>query len=91
MNYSQVGRDDQGVPDKHVHTAVFTMENQQGPAVAHRELYGSLDGRGVWGENGYMYIYMAESLCCPPETIRTLLINNNPVQNKMLKKENVRL
>ena len=57
MNYSQVGRDDQGVPDKHVHTAVFTMENQQGPAVAHGELYGSLDGRGVWGENGYMYTY----------------------------------
>ena len=37
------------------------MDNQQGGAVAHRELCsmlrGSLDGRGVWGENGYMSVY----------------------------------
>ena len=37
------------------------MDNQQGPTVEHGELcstlYGSLDGRGVWGENGYMYMY----------------------------------
>ena len=25
---------------------------------------------------------MAESLCCPPETITTLLIGYNPIQNK---------
>ena len=39
--------------DGHVHTAVFKMDNQQGPTVEHRELYsmwcGSLDGRAVWG------------------------------------------
>ena len=31
---------------------------------------------GSLGENGYMslYVYMAKSLCCPPETITTLLI-----------------
>ena len=46
--------------------------------VDHRELCsmlgGSLDGKGVWGENGSC-IRMAESLCCPPETITTLLIS----------------
>ena len=47
------GRDSQGVWDGHGHTALFIMENQQGPAGQHRELCsvscGSLDGRGVWG------------------------------------------
>ena len=47
------GRDSQGAWDGHGHTAVFNMENQQGPAGQHRELgsmsCGSLDGRGVWG------------------------------------------
>ena len=47
-------------------------------------LYGSLDGRGVWGrmDTG---ICVAESLHCPPETITTLLIGYNPTQNKTLK------
>ena len=35
--------------------------------------YGSLDGSRVWGRMG-IYIYKAESLCCLPETIITLLI-----------------
>ena len=47
-------RDSQGVWDGHGHTAVFNMENQQGPAGQHRELcsmsHGSLDGRGAGGE-----------------------------------------
>ena len=30
-------------------------------------------------DNGYRYIYMAESLCCPPETITTLLIGYTPI------------
>ena len=29
-----------------------------------------------------MYIYMAESLCCPPETIIALFIGYAPIQNK---------
>ena len=37
----------------HAHTAIFKMDNQQGPTVQHRELCSmlcsSLDGRGVWG------------------------------------------
>ena len=32
-------------------------------------------------------ICMAESLCCPPETITTLLISYTPTQNKNLKKK----
>ena len=34
----------------------------------------SLGGRGVWGRMDAR-ICMAESLCCPPETILTLLID----------------
>ena len=54
------GKDSYGVWDGHVHTAVFKMDNQQGPTVLHRELCsmlcGSLDGKGV-GENGYMHMH----------------------------------
>ena len=40
------------------------------------------------GEFGEMHtcICMAESLCCPPETITTLLISHIPIQKKKLKK-----
>ena len=40
---------------------------------------------GEFGENGYMYMYIYiiyESLHCSPETVTTLLINYNPIQNK---------
>ena len=37
-------------------------------------LWGRLEGKGVW-ERIDTYIYMAESLLCPPETITTLFIN----------------
>ena len=71
------GRDSRGVWDGHGHTAVFNMENQQGPAVQHRGLCsmsrGSLDGRGVWGR---MDTCMAESLCCPAETVINRLYPN---------------
>ena len=33
------------------------------------------------GENGYMCIYMTESLCCSPETTTTFLIDYTPIQN----------
>ena len=76
------GRDSQGVWDGHVHTAIFKMDNQQGPTVQHRELClmfcGSLDGRGVWGRMD-TYLCMAESLCCPPETTVRLLISHTPI------------
>ena len=44
--------------DRHVHIAVFKMNNQQGLTVQLMELCsvlcGSLDGREVLGENGYI-------------------------------------
>ena len=56
------GRDSQGVWDGHGHTAVFNMENQQGPAGQHRELCSILcnnlmvtrgkDGEGIVREFG---------------------------------------
>ena len=65
-------RDSQGVWNGHVHTAVFKMDNQQGPPVQHRDLCSvlcdSLDGRGVWGRMDTR-VFMAESLCGSPETI----------------------
>ena len=61
------GRDSLGVWDGYVHTAIFKMENQQGPTVERREpcsvLRGSLDGRGVWRRMGTCTC-MAESLHC---------------------------
>ena len=60
------GRNSKGVWDGHINTAIFNMDNQQGPTVWHRELCsmscGSLDERGVWGRMGTC-ICMAESLC----------------------------
>ena len=68
----------------HVHTAIFKMNNQQGPTVEHMELCsmfcGNLDGRGFGGE--WTCIRTAESLHCSPETITTLLISYTPIQNK---------
>ena len=58
-----------------VHTAVFKMEDQQGPPVQHTEccsvLRGSLDGREVWGRMDAC-VCTAESLCYSSETITTL-------------------
>ena len=52
------------------------------PTVEHRELCsmlcGSLDERGLWGRMDTC-ICMAESLCCAPETITTLLIGCTPM------------
>ena len=70
-------RGSQGVWDRQVHTATFKMEKKQGPTVRHRDLCsvlrGSLDGKGVRGRTDTC-MCMAESLCCPPETITTLLM-----------------
>ena len=48
-------------------------------------LCGSLDGRGVWGRVDTC-IHMAESLCCSPETITTLLIGYTAIQLENNKK-----
>ena len=49
-------------------------------------LCGSLDGRAVW-ERMETCTCVAESFCCPPETITTLLIDHTPKQNKKLNKK----
>ena len=49
---------------------------------------GSLDGSSVWGRMD-ICIWMAESLCCSPETITTLLIGCTPIQNEKLKKKDI--
>ena len=78
-------RDSLGLWGGHVHTAIFKVDDQQGPAVQHgvlcSMLCGSLDGRGVWGRMD-TYICMAEYLCRPPETFTALLIGYTPIQNK---------
>ena len=33
-----LGRDSHGVGDRHVHIALFKMDNQQSPTVQHRDL-----------------------------------------------------
>ena len=67
------GRDNEGVWDGHVHTAVFKMDKRQGPTWLCSMLLGSLGGRGVWGRMD-TYACMIESLCCSPEAITTLLL-----------------
>ena len=56
----------------------------------HRELCsvscGSLDGRGIWRKRD-ICMSMAESFCCLPETITTLLVSYTPMLNKKLKKK----
>ena len=44
-------------------------------------LYGSMDGRGVWGRIDTC-ICRAESLCRSPEAIKILLTGCTPIQNK---------
>ena len=85
------GRDSQGVWDRHVPTATFKMDNQQGPTVWHRELYsmlcGSLEGRQVYRRMDTC-MYMAESPRCPPETITALLTGYTPIEDeKFFKKK----
>ena len=63
--------------DGHVHTALFKIENQQGPTIYHRELClmlcGSLDGRVLGGEWVQVYVWLSPFPVCVPETI-TLFI-----------------
>ena len=78
------GRDIQGAWDGHAHTAIFTMENQQGPAAAHRELCSMWCAAWVGGEWGRMdtRTCMAESPQCSPATITTLLTGYTRTPNK---------
>ena len=59
-----------------VQTTSFKVSNQQGPTVQHGKLCavlcGRMNGKGVWGE--WIRVSMTGSLCCPPETVTSLLI-----------------
>ena len=83
------GTDSQGIWDRHVHTAIFKIDNQEGPPIQHRELSsmlcGSLDDRGIWKRMD-TYLFMDEILCSPPKTITKLLSGHTPIENKKLKK-----
>ena len=61
------------------------MDNQQGPSVDHRELTQCHVAGWMGGEFGgawiHVYVCMAESLPCSPETMATLLISYAPIQN----------
>ena len=81
------GRDSQGVWDGHGHTAVFNMENQQGPAGQHRELCsvsrGSLDGGEFGGEGIHVHVWLSLFAV----QLKLSLIGYTPMQNKKLIKE----
>ena len=49
-------------------------------------LFGSLDGREVWGRMD-TYIRMMKSLCCSSETVTALFIASTPIQSKVKKKK----
>ena len=59
------------------------MDKQQVPTVEHREpcsmLCGSLNRRRVWGRMDTC-VCMAETLCCSPQTLTTLLISYTSIQ-----------
>ena len=79
------GRNSYQVWNWQVHTPIFKMDHQQGPAIQQRErcsmLCRSLDGRGVWGRTDTC-ICMAETLPCSLEIITTLFISSTSKQNK---------
>ena len=66
-----------------MHTAIFKMDKQQGPAVDYMEFCsmscGSLDRRGVWGRKDTCIC--TASLCYSPESITALLFAYIPIQN----------
>ena len=78
-----MGWDSWGVWDGYMHTAIFKMDKQQGPAVEYMEfcsmLCGSLDRRGVWGRKDTCIC--TASLCYSPESITVLLFACIPIQN----------
>ena len=72
------------VGDRHGHTAIFEINNQQGPSRQHREvcsvLCNNINGKRIFKRMD-MCMCRTESLFCPciPETNTTLLINYTPI------------
>ena len=42
QNGKRGGRDKSGAQAEHAHTAIFKIDNQQGPTIPHKELYSVL-------------------------------------------------
>ena len=65
------GRDKLGVWDWHVYTAIFKIDNQQGPTYSTGNYiqYLIITYNGKESKTEYMHIYKTESLCCTPETL----------------------
>ena len=85
------GEDSKGVWDGHVHTAVFKMDNQQGPPIystgnSAQCYVAAWTGGRVWRTD--TCTCTAESLRCSPEAITTLLIGCTPIQKKNIIKKN---
>ena len=56
------------------HTAVFQVDNQQGPTIQYRDLCYVAAWMGEeFGGEWITCICMVEALCCPPKTITTPL------------------
>ena len=77
------GRDKSGAWDEHSHIATYKqIDNQQGPAVQHRELYSILSITYLRKESVKrmnMCVCITGLLCCIPETNTTLYINYTPI------------
>ena len=71
-----------GVWDEHVHTAMFKIDNQQGPTIQQRELCSTfcnnLNGKTILKRID-TWICITELFCCTPETNTTLLVNYTPI------------
>ena len=76
------GRDSWGLWDGHVHSVIFKMENQKdllySTGNSARRYAAALMG-GEFGEEWIHVLCVAESLCCPPETIPTLFTDYIPI------------
>ena len=77
-----VGSSSQGIQDGRVHTAVFKMDNQKdllySTGNSARRYAAALMG-GEFGEEWIHVLCVAESLCCPPDTITTLFTDYIPI------------
>ena len=70
-----MGRTKPGAYDEHTHTTIYKTDNQQRPAVQHRELYSILHNNQYGKESKKKVnacICITESLCSVPETNTTL-------------------
>ena len=76
------GMDSQKVWDGHVHTAIFKMDNQQGPMYSiwnSAQCYVPSWMEAGFGEEWIYVLCVAESLHCLPETMTTLVISHIPI------------